>query len=341
MTQEQIVSALIRLGNKMKMWLFDQSSNPKLNDAADCAELENEWFTIGNIKQMLSAIAIQMLDEQKISECLSKYKFYSHLPMRVRIIAAGNIPLVFFHDLICVLLSQNIAVVKFSSKDKVLPQCIINMLVEIEPCIKNFIEITDEKFFAADCIIATGSDNTLNFFEETYGKIPHIFRKNRTSIAIINGNESTNELELLGKDIFSFFGLGCRNVSKIFIPDNYDLTKLIETAKKFSNIKSHEPYRSAYQYNKAYLTITRKSFIDNDFWLLTENSEIFSPVSVVNYEKYSNLESVKNVFSDNSQHIQCIVNYNVAFGQSQQPQLTDYADGIDVMHFLIEQTDNK
>jgi hypothetical protein len=177
----------------------------------------------------------------------------------------------------------------------------------------------------------------LKFFEEQYGEIPHIFRKNRTSIAVLKGNESANELELLCEDIFSFFGLGCRNVSKIFIPENYDLTKLIEAAKKFSNIKNHESYRSAYQYNKAFFSITKKPFIDNDFWLLAENFEIFSPVSVIYCEKYTNLELLKQRFSDNYQHIQCIVNYDVAFGQSQQPQLTDYADGIDVMKFLLKQ----
>jgi hypothetical protein len=337
MTQKETVSALVLLGNKIKAWLHNENYSLQLSNSAHSAVSENEWFTVDNIRQMLSAITLQMLDEQKITEWLSGYKFCSNQPKRVGIIAAGNIPLVFFHDFICVLVSQNIAVVKFSSKDKVLSQCIVNMLIEIDPRIKNFIEIADEKQFAVDCVIATGSDNTLKFFEEKYGAIPHIFRANRTSVAIIRGDESVEELELLGNDIFSFFGLGCRNVSKIFIPNDYDLTKLIEAAKKFSNIKNHNLYMSAYQYNKAFLTITKKPFIDNDFWLLSENSELFSPVSVVYCEKYSNLELLKRTFSANSEQIQCIMNYNVAFGQSQQPQLTDYADGLDVMQFLLKQ----
>ena len=337
MTREEIISALAQLGDKLKLWLHNENHNMCLSNAVNDAVSENEWFTTCSIKQMLSAITQQMLDEQKLYKWISQYKLSKHLPKRVGIIAAGNIPVVFFHDFICILLSQNIAVVKFSSKDKILPRYIINLLTEIEPRIKNFIEVTDDKHFTVDCVIATGSDNTLKFFEEKYGDIPHVFRKNRTSIAIIKGNESIKELELLSNDIFSFFGLGCRNVSKIFIPDNYDLTLLIEAAKKFSYIKNHEPYRNAYQYNKAIFTITKKPFIDNDFWLLSENSEIFSPVSVVYYEKYSNLELLKHTFSANSELIQCIMNYDVDFGQSQQPQLTDYADGIDVMQFLLKQ----
>jgi hypothetical protein len=337
MTQDEILHAFVQSGDKLNAWLHSKNSCTELNDAVNQAIAENEWFTVENIEQMLSAISLQMLDAEKIQKWISRYEIPEKLPKHVGIIAAGNIPLVFFHDLICVWCSKNIAVIKFSSKDKVLPECIINMLVKAEPKLENYIKIAKEKTLTADAVIATGNDNTIKFFEEQFGKIPHVFRKNRTSVAILYGNETVDELELLSEDIFSFFGLGCRNVSKLFVPENYDFTKLVRAMKKFSHIKNHAPYKNAYIYNKALLTITENPFIDNDFWLLTENFENFSPVSVIYYQKYTNLELLKKLFVNEAEHIQCIVNYNVDFGKSQQPQLSDYADDIDIMNFLLKQ----
>ncbi|MDR2126376.1 MAG: hypothetical protein LBP63_06075 [Prevotellaceae bacterium] len=336
MTQDKILRTFAQLGDKLKAWLHNKNSCTELNDAIIDAIAENEWFTVENIERMIFAISSQMLDAEKMQGWISKYEISEKLPKRVGIIAAGNLPLIFFHDFICVLASKNIAVVKFSSKDKVLPECIISMLVEIEPQLAEYIQITEEKNFTADAVIATGSDNTIKFFEETFGNIPHVFRKSRTSFAILDGSETVDELELAGEDIFSFFGLGCRNVSKLFVPEHYDFTKFIRAMKKFSYIKKHEPYNNSYIYNKALLTINGNSFVDNDFWLLTENFDKFSPVSVVYYQKYINLEPLKKLFSDEAEHIQCIVNYSVAFGKSQQPQLSDYADGVDIMNFVLK-----
>ncbi|MDR2653672.1 MAG: hypothetical protein LBC68_15445 [Prevotellaceae bacterium] len=337
MTQDDILHALVKLGDKLNAWLHDKNSCSELSDAVNRAIIENEWFTIENIERMISAISLQMLDTEKIQRWISQYAIPKKSPKRIGIIAAGNIPLVFFHDFICVLSSNNIAVVKFSSKDKALPESIINLLVAIEPKLENRINITEKRDFAVDAVIATGNENTIKFFEETFGNLPHIFRRNRTSFAILDGSETIDELELLAEDIFSFFGLGCRNVSKIFVPENYDFTQFINAMRKFSHIKNHKPYENAYIYNKALLTITETPFVDNDFWLLTESFNKFSPVSVIYYQKYINLESLKKLFSDEAKHIQCIVNYDVDFGKSQQPQLSDYADGIDVMNFLLKQ----
>jgi hypothetical protein len=337
MAQDDILHALIKLGDKLNAWLHNKNSCLELSDAASRAIIENEWFTAENIERMFSAISRQMLDAEKIQQWLSRYEIPEKSPKRIGIIAAGNIPLVFFHDFICVLSSKNIAVVKCSSKDKILPECIINLLVRIEPKLENYISVTEKRDFAADAVIATGNDNTIKFFEEKFGKLPHVFRRNRTSFAILDGSETIDKLELLCKDIFSFFGLGCRNVSKVFVPEKYDFTKFIRAMKKFSHIKNHEPYRNAYIYNKALLTITETPFVDNDFWLLTENFDNFSPVSVIYYQKYINLESLKKLFLDETEHIQCIVNYEVDFGKSQQPQLSDYADDVDVMNFLLKQ----
>ncbi|MDR0420893.1 MAG: hypothetical protein LBH30_05510 [Prevotellaceae bacterium] len=337
MTQDEILHALSKLGDNLNEWLHNKNVKMKPKNAVELAIFENEWFTVENIRQMISSISQQMLDAEKLNNWIRRYETPQKPPKRVGIIAAGNIPLVFFHDFICVLVSKNIAVVKFSSKDKILSESIINMLVEIEPRLENYIEITENRHFAVDAVIATGNDNTVKFFKESFGEIPHVFRKNRTSAAILNGNETSDELELLCNDIFSFFGLGCRNVSKLFVPDNYDFASLVKASKRFSHIKNHKPYENAYIYNKALLTVTEKPFIDNDFWLLTENFEIFSPVSVIYYEKYINLESLKKMLSDKTEHIQCIVNGNVDFGKSQQPQLFDYADGVDIMDFLLKQ----
>ncbi|MDR2065624.1 MAG: hypothetical protein LBP85_07970 [Prevotellaceae bacterium] len=337
MTQDEILHAFIHLGDKLNAWLHNKNSCMELSHAVNRAIAENEWFTVENIERMFSAISLQMLDAKKIRRWISQYEIPEKPPKRVGIIAAGNIPLVFFHDFICVLASKNIAAVKFSSKDRVLPESIINILVKTEPKLENYIKITEEKKFTADAVIATGSDNTFKFFEENFGKIPHVFRKNKTSFAILDGSETIDKLELLGEDIFSFFGLGCRNVSKLFVPENYDFTKLVHALKKFSYIKNHEPYKNAYVYNKALLMITENQFVDNGFWLLMENFEKFSPVSVVYCQKYINLESLKKQLSNETEHIQCIVNYDVDFGKSQQPQLSDYADDIDIMNFLLKQ----
>jgi hypothetical protein len=337
MRQDEILRTFVLLGDKLNAWLHNKNSCMELNCAVSKAIAENEWFTAENIERMFSAISLQMLDEKKMRKWIYQYEIPEKPPKRVGIIAAGNIPMVFFHDFICVLASKNIAVVKFSSKDKVLPESIINILVKTEPKFENYIKITEEKKFTVDAVIATGSDSTFKFFEENFGKIPHVFRKNRTSFAILDGSETIDKLELLGEDIFSFFGLGCRNVSKLFVPENYDFTKLVYALKKFSYIKNHEPYKNAYIYNKALLTITENPFVDNGFWLLAENFESFSPVSVIYYQKYTNLELLKKKISNEMEHIQCIANYDVDFGKSQQPQLSDYADGIDIMNFLLKQ----
>ncbi|MDR2292516.1 MAG: hypothetical protein LBE11_03480 [Prevotellaceae bacterium] len=337
MTQDEILHVFLQLGDKLNAWRHNKNSCKELNNAVNRAIVENEWFTVENIEQMFSAISSQMLDAEKMQKWISQYEIPEKLPKRIGIIAAGNIPLVFFHDFICVLASKNIAVIKFSSKDKVLPESITDILINIKPELENYIKITEEKNFAADAVIATGNDNTIKFFKENFGQIPHVFRKNRTSVAILDGSETTDKLELLCEDIFSFFGLGCRNVSKLFVPENYDFTKLIQAMKKKSHIKNHAPYKNAYIYSKALLTITEKTFTDNDFWLLTENFEKFSPVSVIYYQKYINLESLKKRLVNEAEHIQCIVNYNVDFGKSQQPQLSDYADDIDIMNFLLKQ----
>jgi len=337
MTQNELISALEKLGERISVWLNNEKLCDKLTCAINNAITENDWFTCESIKKMLSAISSQMLYGTNLKHWISKYEVFEKSPKRVGIIAAGNIPLVFFHDLICVLISGNIAVVKLSSKDKILPECVINLLIDIEPRLKNFIEIAETKSLNVDAVIATGSDNTFKFFEEEFGEIPHIFRKNRTSVAIIKGDENLEQLALLGEDIFSFFGLGCRNVSKIFIPNNYDFAKFMKVVEKFSEVKNHEPYMNAYRYNRALLKINGNTFIDNKFWLLTENFGFFSPVSVIYYEKYSNLESINKILIDNSEQIQCVVNGDVDFGESQKPQLNNYADGIDVMNFLLKQ----
>lgn len=341
MNQKQIISAFCELGKQLNDCLHNENSCSKLNFAIEKSCAQNEWFTKNNIRQSIAAIATQMLDEQKLTDWILQYNFFEPQPKRVGIIAAGNLPLVFFHDFLCVLISGNIAVLKPSSKDKFLPQYIIDTLIEVEPQLAKRIEITENKQPNIEAVIATGSDNTLKFFEENFGAIPHIFRNSRTSTAIIKGDETPEQLQLLGNDMFLYFGLGCRNVNKLFVPQNYNFDVLIDCVKPCAQIKNNTAYANAYRYNKALLHINKKTFIDNDFWLLAENNNFFSPVSVVNYEKYSNLDAVKNLLLEHQKQIQCAVNIDVDFGSTQNPRLNDYADGVDVIEFLQTQTKQK
>jgi hypothetical protein len=250
---------------------------------------------------------------------------------------AGNIPLVGFHDLLCVLISGHKILIKPSSKDTVLLTHLLEKLLEIEPRFANLVIVADRlKDF--DAVIATGSDNSARYFEYYFGKYPHIIRKNRTSCAVLSGFETESELTALGKDVFTFFGLGCRNVSKMFLPVGFDPRTLIRSWEPFQTVMMHHKYHNNYDYQKSILIINRIPFIDSDFVLLQENTRFVSPISVVYYEYYDAWDSLLTRLQENDSKLQCIVgnlkNANISIGQAQLPSLQDYADRIDVIKFL-------
>jgi hypothetical protein len=299
----------------------------------------NNWFTRETIQQAAEGIAY-MLEQDKLENWTRNYVLKNQ-GLTVGLILAGNIPLVGFHDILCVLMSGNKAMVKLSSKDSILIPWIMNQLIDMEPGFNEEIKYVDQlKNF--DVVIATGSDNSANYFNQYFSRYPNIIRKNRSSCAIITGQESDSHITALGEDIFSYYGLGCRNVSKIFVPENYKFEQLLALWSKYSWVIDHHKYANNYDYNKSIMLVNKEPHLDNGFLLVRESSELVSPISMVYMDKYSNTEHLKELLQTYKNKIQCIVGTSglmdgeVEPGKAQQPELWDYADHIDTMKFLCD-----
>jgi len=306
------------------------------------AKIQNAWFTNENIRFAIKGIA-KMLKKEVLEKWVSSYSIENQnkTSKKIGVVMAGNIPLVGFHDLLCVLISGNNLFAKLSSKDQVLIQFIANLLIAIEPDFKNRIQLTTETLKGIDAIIATGSNNSSRYFEYYFAKYPHIIRKNRSSVAVLNGKESQQDLENLGHDIFMYFGLGCRNVSKIFIHQDFDIQLIFKNIVGYNQLIQHHKYANNYDYNRAIYLINTISFLENGFSLFKEDFEYSSPIAVVFYERFSDLEKLKKRLLFDSDKIQCIVSNeeiegSFAFGEAQFPAIDDYADGIDTMQFLTK-----
>lgn len=299
------------------------------------ARKHNGWFTGENVQNALEGISF-MLEEARIRKWIQAYDIREDIPQIVGIVMAGNIPMVGFHDLMCVLISGNFAAVKPSSDDTFLTRLILDWIVEIEPRFKKNFEIR-EKLTEIDAVIATGSDNTARYFEYYFKDISHIIRKNRTSIAILNGHETDEELEKLGEDIFSYFGLGCRNVSKIYTPEGYALESLFPHLESYGRIIEHHKYRNNYDYHKSIYLVNKTPHLDNGFMLTVSSHDLVSPISVLYHQMYDSKENLNKVLENHEDKIQCIVGKDhLPFGHTQRPAPWDYADNIDIMRFLME-----
>lgn len=297
----------------------------------------NPWFTIENQDLSLEEVS-RFLNKDKIIAWSKNYDF-SGDPKNVGIVMAGNIPLVGFHDLICVLASQNIANIKLSSKDDVLLPYLTSILIERFPDMKVKIRYL-ERLNEVDAIIATGSDNSARYFEYYFRNKPHIIRKNRTSLAVLEGDESLEEIHGLGNDIVQYFGLGCRNISKLLVPEAYNFNFLFESLESVSGVINHHKYQNNYDYNKSIYLVNKEPFLDTGFMLFKETDQFVSPISVVFYQYYKDREELYSILNDSDEKIQCIVSHidnipnKVDFGKTQQPELWDYADNVDTMKFL-------
>jgi len=299
------------------------------------AEILNPWFTKDNIDVAISSID-NMLKYSSLREWMSNYLMEEPDIKTILLVMAGNIPLVGFHDLLCVLLSGNKVIVKLSSKDGVLVKSIIDKIISLEPKMKDFIVVT-ENFIQQDfdATIATGSDSSSKYFNYYFKSSNSIIRKNRRSIAILDGSETNQELKALADDIFLYFGLGCRSVSKLFLPINYDLDKLFKAFYKYKDVINHLKYSNNYDYNKTICLMNKQKLLDNGFILLKEDSSIQSPISMLFYEYYNNRQELDNYIHLNQSLFQCVVSKkDVPFGKSQFPKLNDYADNIDTLDFL-------
>jgi hypothetical protein len=301
-------------------------------------QYRNAWFTPENVKMAIRAIACELTTDNLIN-WTSRYPALNSAGhnMKVGIVMAGNIPLAGFHDFLTVLITGQSLTAKTSSKDPDLIRFISNVLCDINPEFNNRITLTDGLIKGFDTVIATGSDNTSRYFEYYFGKYPHIIRKNRNSLAIIDGSETEEELSLLGSDVFSYFGLGCRSVSKIYLPNGYALTRLVKSWAGYNKVINNNKYANNYDFNKAVFIVNRDAYTDGGYLLFKKNSGISSPVSVLYYEFYDSLESIYAEIKKIKEKIQCIVGRKeVQFGRAQWPQLWDYADGTDTIDFLLK-----
>lgn len=304
------------------------------------AEQHNGWFTNENIRFSLKSWS-KALQPESIEKWLSAYDFNTMQPKTVAIIMAGNIPLVGFHDFLSVLISGHHVIVKQSSKDKQLLPYLAKYLETIEPKFKGRILFTENKLENFDAVIATGSDNTARYFDHYFKNKPNIIRKNRNSIAVLTGNETNDQLIALSEDIFRYFGLGCRNVSKLFVPKEYNFNPLFQAVYDWHKLTDIQKYANNYDYNKAVYLMSEFKFLDNGFFMLKENESYSSPIATCFYEHYEDASTLKAKLQHDVDKIQCTVadgflENEVAFGKTQHPQLWDYADGVDTVSFLLK-----
>jgi len=298
------------------------------------AKIQNPWFIKESVLESFKGVST-WLTVSLLTDWVSQYVYDFKSPKKVAVIMAGNIPMVGFHDMISVFLSGHNVVCKLSSDDKVLLPAIVDVLACFNPKVKEIIEFTENRLPKFDAVIATGSDNSAMYFETYFGKYPHIIRKNRTSIAIINGNETKDELSVLGKDIFTYFGLGCRNVSKILIPKDFVLDRFFESIVDYGDVVNHNKYANNYDYNKAVYLMNLEQMLDNNFLLLKEDKSLHSPLGVLFYERYESEVDLNAYLKTNKNNLQAIIGQNyIPFGAAQCPSLNDYADGVDTMKFL-------
>lgn len=330
------INALVSLGE----FLGKDSSHSILEDWAFRAHLKNNWFTPENVLASLKAIGEKFLQYeslQKIGAGIPE----NTVPFKIGVVMAGNIPAVGFHDALCVLLSGHYLIAKTSSDDEVLIRFLLNKLIDIQPDFAEYVRFA-ERLNDADAYIATGSDNTARYFEYYFSRKPNIIRKNRVSVAVLSGEETPEQLQGLGRDILQFYGLGCRNVSKLFVPEGYDFSDFYVANESFkSYCTSHHKYFNNYEYNKSILLVNREEHLDNGFLMIRPSEGLVSPLSVVFYETYENENQVREKLDLLRDKIQCVTGnparhswITVPFGKAQEPEIDDYPDGVNTIDFL-------
>ncbi len=336
--------AFVKLGTFFRDFCNNDVSESEwhktFTEVISLAKHHNGWFTEENIHFALKGWG-ELLTEEKLSAWLSNYDLHDNQPKTVAIIMAGNIPLVGFHDFLSVLITGNTVLGKLSSNDKALLPLIAKYLIEIEPSLKDKIVFTEEKLENFDAVIATGSNNTARYFEHYFSKGPNIIRRNRNSVAVLTGNETSEELTALGEDIFRYYGLGCRSVSKLFVPEGYDFDAFFKAIYDFNPILKQAKYANNYDYNKAVYLMSEFKILENGFLMLKEDESYASPIASVFYETYNSAEELKEKLKIEAEKIQCIVakgflEKEIPFGETQRPELNDYADGVDTVDFLLK-----
>lgn len=335
--QTDQLSLWIALGS----YLRSTEGQQTIENWAQQAHTQNNWFTVSNCRSALNAIAEHYLDAEALAAWLHKYpRSGSFRPKKVGLIMAGNIPAVGFHDLLCVLISGHRAVVKLSSQDFVLIKEFIKLISDIKPDLGEQIELS-ERMNHVEALIATGSDNTARYFEYYFSQKPHIIRRNRTSVGVLDGAESAEDFVALGHDVLTYYGLGCRSISKIFVPEGYEVSAFYESIESLGDVILNHKYKNNYDYNKSIYLVNRQIFFDNGFLILKPDDALVSPISVLFYEHYTDASDLAQKLEAIVDKTQCVASRqarypgSVAFGQTQHPRLDDYADGVDTMQFLM------
>jgi hypothetical protein len=334
MTLEERIKALSLLGKAIR-----ELKKEEFEELSQRIQNNNSWFTPEHTRSAFHALAL-MLEEGQLRNWISKYDLDDNPdPRDIGILMAGNIPAVGFHDLLSVLITGYHASVKLSSSDKESIQWIVEKLNEIEPRFRTAVTF-EEMLKRKDAYIATGSDNSARYFNYYFGKYPHIIRKNRTSVGIINGQETAEDFKALARDVFQYFGLGCRNVSKIYIRQSASLKAFLDSIGELHLLSSHHKYLNNYDYNKSIFLVNKEAHLDNGFLLLKESEDLVSPIGVLYYEYYRDQEDLKQKLELINDKIQCVVSKEAwyegsfSFGEAQCPALDDYADGVDTIAFL-------
>ena len=349
MTLTKRKNAFIELGKFLSQFHLDNSSlkeevknnEPFYTQMLDLIKLSrshNGWYTEEQVFFALESWA-EALTEENLDKWLSNYELGTVQAKTIGLVLAGNIPLVGFHDFLSVLITGHKALVKASSNDQHLLPFLSRYIIGVEPEFANYITFTEGKLEGFDAVIATGSNNTSRYFEYYFKDKPSIIRKNRNSAAILTGNESRKDLVGLGEDIFRYFGLGCRNVSKLFVPTGYDFKDFFEAIYEYRDVIHYDKYANNYDYNKAVFLMSNFKLLDNEFLTIKEDTGYASPISSVFYEYYDSLDTLKHKIGTEKDQLQCVVSNSltedsIPFGQTQKPGLLDYADNIDTIAFL-------
>ncbi|SMG39827.1 Acyl-CoA reductase (LuxC) [Marivirga sericea] len=330
MNLQQRVQAFKALGEQLR-----NLSESELDEWYFRATAYNNWFTRENVFHAVKAIG-EMLEADKLEKWVEQYDLPTESSKKIAVIMAGNIPLVGFHDFLSVLISGHSVVAKISSQDPYLLKEVVSLLVKIQPGFENRIELTQETISGFDAVIATGSNNSARYFEQYFGKYPNIIRKNRSSIAVLTGKESDEEIQAVGKDIFQYYGLGCRNVSKLLVPEGFNFSPFIEALDDFKWVADHHKWVNNYDYNKSIYLVNDEPHLDSGFFLMKEDKALVSPISVLFYEFYKDETDLQAKLGQKEEQIQCVVQKgsDLQPGQAQKPELWDYADGVDTLKFL-------
>ena len=339
MLLKERLEALIQLGKELT------PDNEALQTAIRQTAFHNAWFTIDNQWKAINAIRDNFLNRELLEKWVFSYTFPSPEQAQfktISLVLAGNIPLVGFHDLLCVFVAGHKAKIKLSDKDPYLIPFLIQNLIAINPSVSTHFEVVEGAMKDFDAVIATGSNNSSRYFEAYFGKYPHIIRKNRNAVAVLRGDESVEDFRHLGDDIFTYFGLGCRNVSKIYMPRGFNFEPLLEVIHEFKELVLHDKYKNNFDYQFTIVILNKIKYHSNGCLMMIENEAIASPIAMVYYEYYDNYKTLSTKLKTLMEEIQCVVAKapianlpTFIFGEAQKPTLSDYADGEDTMSFLL------